>query len=116
MRGYAYFARTLFVREHAPFEWRDDSELRKRYEEPLTMLKINEQPVQKRRRIYLDFSRDEEVEGMENEFEKEKNRKRSIMIGNCKMLDPKAEKPGTYEINPPAGAQDKYFECDAPKG
>lgn len=43
MRGYAYYARTLFVREHFPFEWRDDSELRKRYEEPLLMLKGAEQ-------------------------------------------------------------------------
>lgn len=24
------------------------------------------------------------------------------MIGNCKMLDPKSEKPGTFEINPPS--------------
>lgn len=38
MRGYAYFARTLFVRENAPFEWRPDTELRKRYEEPLALL------------------------------------------------------------------------------
>ena len=38
MRGYAYHARTAFVREHAPFEWRPDQELKKRYEEPLSML------------------------------------------------------------------------------
>lgn len=100
-----------------PFEWRPQAELRKRYEEPLKMLEsASIAQSTKRRRIYLDFSRDEEVEGLENEFEKIKNRKRSIAIGNCRLLDTKMEKAGTYEINPPSGATDKYFECDQPKG
>ena len=58
-------------------------------------------PQPNRRKIYLEFARDEEVVGIENEFEAMKNRKRSIMLGNCRLLDPKLEKPGTYEINPP---------------
>ena len=103
LRGHAYLGRTVFVREHTPFEWRPDAELRKRYEEPLKMLEAQAgAPSTKRRRIYLDFARDEEVVGIENEFEASKNRKRSIMIGNCRLMDPKLEKAGTYEINPPA--------------
>jgi len=53
----------------------------------------------------LEFSRDEDVEAMSpetDEFERTKNRVRSILIGNCKLLDSKLEKAGTYEINPPA--------------
>ena len=55
-------------------------------------------------RIYLEFSRDEDVEHIpeSNEFEKRKNRERSIIIGNCRLLDVKLEKAGNYEINPPA--------------
>ena len=103
LRGHAYLGRTVFVREHMPFEWRPQAELRKRYEEPLKMLESSSiAQSTKRRRIYLDFSRDEEVEGLENEFEKIKNRKRSIAIGNCRLLDTKMEKAGTYEINPPS--------------
>ena len=102
LRGHAYLGRTVFVREHMPFEWRPDHELRRRYEEPLQMLQAQGGVVStKKRRIYLDFARDEEVDGVENEFEASKNRKRSIMIGNCRLLDPKLEKAGTYEINPP---------------
>lgn len=36
------------------------------------------------------------------------------MIGNCRMLDPKMEKNGTFEITP--AKDDKYFECDMLKG
>lgn len=68
-----------------------------------------------RQRIFLEFSRDEDVEGVADEFEKAKNRTRSILIGNCRLLDNKLEKAGSYEVNPPAAA-DKYFECDNPKG
>ena len=68
-----------------------------------------------RQKIFLEFARDEDIEGIEAEFEKIKNRKRSILIGNCRLEDQKMEKAGNYEINPPANA-DKYFDCDVPKG
>ena len=79
--------------------------LRKKYEEPLKTLLHGASPAsgeeQQRQRIFLEFSRDEDVEGIENEFEKEKNRVRSILVGNCRLLDAKMEKAGTYEITPP---------------
>jgi len=50
----------------------------------------------------------------EIDFEKEKNRIRKILLGSCKMNDPKMEKNGTYEITPPK--EDKFFECDNMKG
>ena len=57
-----------------------------------------------RSKIYLEFSRDEDVEYIpeSNEFEKKKNRERSLIVGNCRLLDVKLEKAGNYEINPPA--------------
>ena len=88
------------MREFSPFEWRPEAELRKRYEEPLKML-LPPEAVSNRRRIDLEFSRDEEVVEITNEFEKAKNRKRVILVGNCRLLDPKMEKPGQYEITPP---------------
>jgi len=49
----------------------------------------------------LEFSRDEDVEEEKVEFEKMKNRERSILIGNCRLLDTKMEKAGNFEIIPP---------------
>lgn len=37
------------------------------------------------------------------------------MIGNCRLGDVKAEKPGNYEILAPVGTE-KFFECDLMKG
>lgn len=50
----------------------------------------------------LEFARDEDVEGLhsENVFEKEKNRFRKLLIGNCKLMDPKMEKNAAYEFTP----------------
>ena len=59
-----------------------------------------------RRRIYLEFSRDEDVQYLDEEdTEKHKNRTRSILIGSCRLIDQKMEKAGTYEITPPAVSQ-----------
>jgi hypothetical protein len=50
----------------------------------------------------LEYARDEDVEAIiDNAFEKEKNKVRKILLGSCKMNDPKMEKNGTYEITPP---------------
>lgn len=100
LRGQAYKGRTFFMRTFSPFEWRPEAELRKKYEEPLKML-LPPAAVSNRRRIDLEFARDEDVEEIENEFEKAKNRKRVVLVGNCRLLDPKMEKPGNYEIAPP---------------
>lgn len=56
-----------------------------------------------RQKIFLEFSRDEAVEDLLDEFEKSKNRVRSIVLANSRLLDTKMEKAGNYEINPPAG-------------
>jgi hypothetical protein len=44
----------------------------------------------------------------------EKAFKRKIIIGNCKLKDPKLEKNGNYEIIMPK--DDIYFSCDNLKG
>ena len=41
------------------------------------------------------------MKGIEYDFDREKNRKRRILLGNCRLLDVKLEKPGNYEIPPP---------------
>ena len=61
-----------------------------------------------RQRIFLEFSRDEDVEGVADEFEKAKNRTRSILIGNCRLIDNKLEKAGSYEVNPPAVSNQSF--------
>ena len=40
--------------------------------------------------------------------------KRKLLIGNCKLSDPKSEKNGSYEII--MNKDDTYFTCDNPKG
>ena len=103
LRGWAY-NRQFFSREYEPFEWKPLPLLRKRYEEPLKMLKGASPPSgnDKRQRIHLEYARDEDVFQLEDEFEKNKNRVRTIYLGNCKLLDNKLEKAGTFEITGPA--------------
>ena len=48
----------------------------------------------------LEFVRDEEVEGVTDTFQKEKNKLRKVLLGSCKMLDSKMEKNGAYEFTP----------------
>ena len=55
-----------------------------------------------RQRIFLEFSRDEDVVKIDDEFEKKKNRERIIYLGNCRLLDNKLEKAGNFEITGPA--------------
>ena len=57
-----------------------------------------------KQKIFLTFSRDEDVIQIDDkdEFEKVKNRCRQILLGNCRLLDNKLEKPGNFEITPPA--------------
>lgn len=57
--------------------------------------------IQKRKSILLQFAKDDEVLKEDNPFEKIKNRERTILIGNCRLGDVKAEKPGNYEITAP---------------
>lgn len=68
-----------------------------------------------KQKIVLEFLRDEEAESIQdNQFERDKNRIRKILVGSCKLMDPKLEKNGAYEITP--SKDDKYFECDNLKG
>ena len=49
----------------------------------------------------LEFVREEEVNGLgDNQYEKEKTKFRRLVVGSCKLLDNKLEKPGTYELVP----------------
>ena len=96
LRGWCY-PRQLYVREHEPFEWRPTDSLKKKYEDPLKILSGSGMPV--RQRIVLEFVRDEEVNGFgDNQYEREKNKYRRIVVGSCKLLDNKLEKAGTYEF------------------
>lgn len=108
--------------ESEPFEWKP------KFEEPLEQIAIQTAkrkaldaagaqaadpgkggkaaPVQVdpnsivRKRIVLTYKRDEEVEDISDneQFLKEQNRVRKILIGNCKMMDSKMEKNGAFEL------------------
>lgn len=38
------------------------------------------------------------------------------MLGNCKLVDPKQEKNGNYEVMLGREEKHNYFTCDNPKG
>ena len=51
--------------------------------------------------MYLTFTRDDDIKDDMVEFERIQNRKRQILIGNCRLEDPKMEKAGNFEIVAP---------------
>lgn len=108
MRGWAY-SRQFFAREYVPFIWQTPESLIKKYEEPLKMLMpAGASPASgqvERQKIFLTFSRDEDIVNIDenDEFERSKNRNRQILLGNCRLLDQKLEKPGNFEITAPQG-------------
>jgi hypothetical protein len=75
LRGWAY-NRQFFAREYDPFVWKDANLLRKKYEEPLQMLQLHHQStasilgVQKKVKMYLSFTRDDDIRDDMVEFEK----------------------------------------------
>jgi hypothetical protein len=98
LRGWCY-PRQLFVREHEPFEWKPLDMFKRKYEDQLKIISGIGMPV--RQRIVLEFVREEEVNGLgDNQYEKEKNKFRRLVVGSCKLLDNKLEKAGTYELVP----------------
>jgi len=51
----------------------------------------------------LEYLRDEDVEALgpdASTYERDKNKIRKILIGNCRMMDNKMEKNAAYEITP----------------
>lgn len=87
------------MREHEPFEWKPLEVFKRKYEDQLKIISGIGMPV--RQRIVLEFVREEEVNGLgDNQYEKEKNKFRRLVVGSCKLLDNKLEKPGTYELVP----------------
>ena len=44
-------------------------------------------------------------------FEREKNKIRKILIGSCKLNDPKMEKNGAYEFTPAVSAPMLFTLC-----
>ena len=56
-----------------------------------------------KQRITLEYLRDEDIDGLGQDastYEREKNKIRKILIGNCRMMDNKMEKNAAYEITP----------------
>ena len=63
----------------------------------------------------MEYLRDEEaVKYNEWAFMAEQDRVRKVLIGNCRLMDNKLEKNANFEFV--AKKEDKYFECDNPKG
>jgi len=60
LRGQCY-SRQVAIREQVPFEWRPLEELKKRYEEPLSLLNHAQKKEGVRPRIVLEFLRDEDA-------------------------------------------------------
>lgn len=125
IRGYSY-DRQNFIREENPFIWRDlDWFKSKSYEEILALREDGKEPEnpddeeQKEKaepqpnEIILEFIRSENPDDLSQE-DREKMYTRKVTLGSCKLLDPKMEKNGAFDLIPPAG--EKYFECDNPKG
>ena len=96
VRGYSY-SRQIFAREEFPFVWHPVDFFKRRYEEPLALKQDPVAPA--RERIVLEFMR-EDGRGEYSEEEREKMRYRKLTVGSCKLLDPKLEKNGAYEITP----------------
>lgn len=51
----------------------------------------------------MEYLRDEDVDVLPQDataFDREKNKIRKILLGNCKLMDPKMEKNAAYEITP----------------
>ena len=106
LRGQSY-TRQVFVREYAPHEWRPLEELKSAYDRPLEHL--NPIAAQKQT-ILLEYLRDEDAKEHEEShpFLAEQSRVRSIVIGNCRMLDPKLEKNGAYEFVQKVSSLNRY--------
>ena len=64
--------------------------------------------------IVLIFKKITGVDSIDNNILSEKAFKRKIIIGNCRLKDPKLEKNSNYEILMPK--DDIYFSCDNLKG
>ena len=77
---------------HGPLE-----DLRRTYDQPLQHLNP---AAQRKQTIILEYLRDEDAKQYEesNPFLFEQDRLRQIVIGNCRLLDPKLEKNGAYEF------------------
>lgn len=121
VRGFSY-SRQTFIREEDPFIWREVEEFKSRqYEELLALredpdkAKVSDavEEQKKPKSITLEFIRSDTPDDLTEE-EREKMYVRKVVLGSCKLLDPKLEKNGAYEIVAPAG--EKYFECDNLKG
>ena len=60
LRGQCY-NRQMAIREYIPFEWRPLEELRRKYEEPLALLDHASKKNGFKRRIVLEYLRDEDA-------------------------------------------------------
>lgn len=118
VKGHSY-TRQNFIREEDPFKWRELEVYKsKQYEELLALRedkKVAEgtEEAKAAKSITLEFIRSDNPDDLTEE-EREKMTFRRVVIGSCKLLDPKLEKNGAFEFVAPPG--EKYFECDNPKG
>lgn len=97
--GFCY-PRQTFIRYYQPHNViPNESELKKPIEFPFDILKTKDEEnifSSARNRILMEFAKTKEkIENNENCF------LRKLLLGNCKMLDPKMEKNGNYEITMP---------------
>jgi len=77
----------------------NEEELKRNIETPFEILKVKDEETifsPSRNKILLEFLKPKDkTDTREDCFS------RKILVGNCKMLDPKAEKNSNYEINMP---------------
>lgn len=80
--------------------------MNKKFEFPFDQLKLKDEErvyTHLNNKIILEFEKLKETDNV-----------RKLVIGSCKLLDPKAEKPTNFEVLLPK--DDKYFVCDNLKG
>jgi len=103
----ACWDRQMYVKVDHPFVWPE--KFPHEVDEALSFLSPD---FSERKRIVLEFMK--EADNIP-EDKKHLCTKRSILIGNCKLNDPKSEKGGTFEIT--MGKDElNCFSCDVPKG
>ncbi|CAK81749.1 unnamed protein product (macronuclear) [Paramecium tetraurelia] len=104
--GYCY-NRQAYVNIYQPYNLIPQiNEINKKIEFPFDQLKLKDEEkvyTYLNNKIMLEF-----------EKLKEEDNSRKIVIGSCKLLDPKMEKPVNYEVI--LSKDEKYFVCDNQKG
>lgn len=106
------YSRQAYLTSYRPNLMPSDEEVRRKVEYAFDSLRIKDEnqiygPSNKT--IVLEYPRSEE-----------KTTQKKLVIGSCRLLDNKLEKPTTFEIvlpvTPHPIKKDDRFQCDNPKG